>query len=81
MRIRVWGGSSCAPPAATCWDAAGPGWIKLGLAVAPEQAELCRAWLGAAGRESGTGARGRVSAGMWAPGDLLPSRVAHACPS
>lgn len=53
------------PPAATCWDTAGPGWIKLGQTAAPEPAELCRARLGAAGREPGTG-------GTWpsASGDL-----------
>lgn len=81
MRVRVWGGLSCAPPAATCWDAAGPGWIKLGLAAAPERAELCRARLGAAGRVSGTGAYGWVPVGIWAPRDPLPSHVACACPS
>lgn len=34
------------PPCCLCWDALGPGWFKLGLAVALEQAELCQAQLG-----------------------------------
>lgn len=54
---------SCSPPTATCCDAIGPDWIKLGLAVMPEQAELCQAWLG--GMWWGPGLPGTRCPPMW----------------
>lgn len=53
------------PPCCLCWDALGPGWFKLGLAVALEQAELCQARLGV------LAGGGHVPAGIWAPAAFM----------
>ena len=64
-------------PRATRWDAAGPSWVKLGLAAAPGRAELRRARLGV---PAGSPALGHVAGCQWGSG-LLGTCRPHACPS